>query len=227
VSSRPSGRGSITTIDTNGEVAFADYASVGIVVALIMATVLGAPFARENDGHLEITITKPVSRIGLGFATMAADAAGIVASFVAGIVFALACTLLFEFPHVTFGPADAVATILGVVAPLAWYALLNASTAWMKRGYGAILGFAWPIALLVFALSLIQPGGNALLTLVGEIFRAIAIVDPITYIHPTVPIEVGGKATIAASAFKELAALAALALAYGALALVEWRRIEA
>jgi len=64
-------------------------------------------------------------------------------------------------------------------------------------------------------------------TMTKPLTAPIAIVDPITYIHPTVPIEVGGKATIAASAFKELAALAALALAYGALALVEWRRIEA
>ena len=57
--------GSMTTtvIDTNGAVPMIYYMLLADIVALIVATILAAPFAREIDGHLEIALTKPISRV--------------------------------------------------------------------------------------------------------------------------------------------------------------------
>ncbi|MDP9025616.1 MAG: hypothetical protein M3N13_09620, partial [Candidatus Eremiobacteraeota bacterium] len=48
-----------TVVDTNGAVPFLFYMFASNIVALIIATILGAPFARENDGHLEVALTRP------------------------------------------------------------------------------------------------------------------------------------------------------------------------
>lgn len=228
VQTLPSNQGTLTVIDTNGDVAFGNFTIGGTLLALILATIFGAAFARENDGHLEIAFTKPVSRLSLGLTTMAIDAAGIVAGLVIGIVFGLLCNLLFEVPHLTFGLSDLLALLLGIAAPLAWYAMLGAATAWMKRGYGTIAGFAWPAALLVFGLTFIQPGENALLIVLHDVAKVLATIDPVSYMHVSVtPVEIDGKAIVQYSVAKELLALLALMLGYGALALIEWQRVEA
>ncbi len=220
----PSGGGSLVVIDTTG-IPFATFAIVGIIVALVFATVVGSPFARENEGHLEIAMTKPVGRTALGLVTVAMDAAGIVGAFALGVAFALLCTALFEVPRVTFDTNDFFATLLGIVAPLSWYALLNAATASMKRGYGAVVGFAWPVALLIFGLSRIQPNGNAMLLIVSSVSKWLAVLDPVSYMHVSEGGNAAGAALAAPIQFNVLV-LALLAVLYGALAVFQWRRIE-
>jgi hypothetical protein len=222
----PAGGGSLVVIDTNG-IPFTTFALVGIIVALVFATIVGSPFARENDGHLEVALTKPVGRTTLGLAIIAVDAAGIVAAFAFGVAFALACTMLFEFSRITYDVNDFFATLLGIVGPLSWYALLNVATASMKRGYGTIVGFAWPAALLVVALSSLHPDGNVLLLIVSDVFKVLAVVDPVSYMHLTLPVEISGKPIVATSIQINVLALALLAAVYGALAILQWRRVEA
>ncbi|MGA8534882.1 MAG: hypothetical protein WB615_12310 [Candidatus Tumulicola sp.] len=221
----PSGAGSLVVIDTNG-IPLATFAIVGLVVALVFATLVGSPFARENDGHLEIALTKPVGRTALGIATIAVDAAGIVTVFAIGVAFAFLCTALFELPRVTFDTSDVFATLLGIVAPLSWYALLNVATASMKRGYGTVIGFAWPVALLIVGISRIPPHENMVLLAVTKVFRGLAVLDPVSYMHVSMPVEVAGRLVVGRSTEFNVLALALLAVLYGALAVFQWRRVE-
>ena len=87
------------------------------------------------------------------------------------IVAAVICQSMFEFPHFDFSNVIDPLTAVLFLAPVAWYAALNAATASLKRGYGAVLGFAWPVALVVIALAHIPlsdtPVGNVFHTIFG------------------------------------------------------------
>jgi hypothetical protein len=225
----PNGAGRETIVDTNARTPFSSYAVCGLVVALIVATILGAPFARENDGHLEISLTKPIKRDLLGLQTIGTDVAGLMLAFAGGVVFAVAVTLLFAIGPITFDSHDAFALGIGVLGPLAWYAMLTAATASIKRGYAAILGFAWPVAAIVVGLSLISPEGNALLRVVQGVAWVLSLVDPIAYMH------VGSHAVVTVDSQRllsypdsyKLLMLAVLFVVYSALAIAQWRRVEA
>jgi hypothetical protein len=223
----PGGQGTLTTVDTNGETDFLSYVVGGVVIALIVATILGAPFAREGE-HLEIALTKPVSRGTFALQTIATDMAGILIAFASGVVFSLLVHVMFEVPKITFNSSDAVALACAIVAPLSWYAMLAAATASMKRGWGAIVGFAWPAALIVIGLSFIQPNGNVLLELVRDVAAGLSFIDPLKYMHfgtDSAPITIGGE--LANSDGFKLGMLGLLAVGYSALALVQWRRVQA
>ena len=206
------------------EMKFQYFVIVGAVVAMIVATVLGAPFARENDGHLEVAFTKPVDRTGLALRTIGVDVAGIVAAFPLGVVFGIIAHTIFYPPDITFHFGDAIALVLGILAPLAWYAMLAAATASLKRGYGAILGIAWPVAALVAGLGFVDGRGDPMLTLLHDTFWALSRVDPLAYIHLATVAE--GQTVLDPAWLFQLTMLAALALGYGALAVVQWRRVE-
>jgi hypothetical protein len=224
----PSGRGSLTVIDTDQPQGFGNFAISGVFIALIVATILGAPFARENESHLEIAFTRPASRVRLGLLTMGADAAGMAFAFLLGTAWSLLATTLFQIPRITFDSGDALAIALGICAPWAWYAMLNAATAWTKRGYGAMLGFAWPVALIiVLGLELWSPpAGNLGLQAFHDVARALSYIDPFSYVRFSV-VAVDGKSLIQSSAMREILALLGLTVVYSALALFEWKRVEA
>ena len=149
-------------MERNHEMSFGYFIVFGGVVALFVATILGAPFARENDGHLEVALTKPVDRAALALMTIGVDAAGIVAALAVGTLFGIGLHTIFFPPWITFHLVDAIAIVFGVVAPLAWYAMLAAATSSLRRGYGAILGIAWPVAAIVAGLSLVDPNDNCI-----------------------------------------------------------------
>jgi hypothetical protein len=229
VNELPNGGGTITTVDTNERARFLNFVVCGAVIALIVATILGAPFARENDGHLEISLTKPVSRELLSLQIIGVDVAAIVAAFAGGIIFALAVTAIFAFPRITFDGHDAFAFAAGIAAPVAWYAMLTAATASIKRGYGAILGFAWPVAAIVVGLSLIRPEGNAMLRVVQTVAWALSFIDPVAYMHfgGREVVTVDGQGVVNYSDAFKLVMLVVLAVFYGTLAIAQWRRVEA
>lgn len=208
------------------EMKFADYVLSGSVLAMILATVLGAPFARENDGHLEVAFTKPVDRTGLALRTVGVDVAGIVAALAFGMVFSIAAHTVFYPPYITFHFGDAVALVLGIMGPVAWYAMLAAATASLKRGYGAILGVAWPIAGVVTGLGVLDGHDNAMLALIHGTFGTLSLIDPLTYIHMP-SFQVTNGTVLDPGWLARLTMLAVLALGYSALAVIQWRRVEA
>jgi hypothetical protein len=206
------------------EMSFGYFVVFGAVVALIVATMLGAPFARENDGHLEVALTKPIDRIGLALMTIGVDAAGIVASLAVGTLFGIGLHTIFFPPWITFHVYDAIAIVFGVIAPLSWYAMLAAATSSMRRGYGAILGIAWPVAAIVAGLSLVDPNDNALAALIHTVFWTLSRIDPLVYMHVNTE---EMSMTADPTWLPRLAMLAILAAGYGVAAVAQWRRVEA
>jgi hypothetical protein len=211
-------------MEGNHEMPFGYFVIFGGVVAAIVATILGAPFARENDGHLEVALTKPVDRTRLAVMTIGVDAAGIVASLAVGTLFGIALHTIFFPPWITFHVADAIAIVSGIISPLAWYAMLAAATSSLRRGYGAILGIAWPIALIVAGLSLVDPNGNSMAALIHGTFWPLSRIDPLVYFH----FEASDMKVVADPTWlPQLTMLAILAAGYGIVAVAQWRRVEA
>ena len=169
-------------MEGNHEMNFGYFVVFGAVVALIVATMLGAPFARENDGHLEVALTKPVDRIGLALMTMGVDAVGIIAALAIGTLFGIGLHTIFFPPWITFHFVDVIMIVSGIIAPLSWYAMLAAATSSLRRGYGAIIGIAWPVAAIVGGLSLVDPNDNALAALIHMVFWTLSRIDPLVYI---------------------------------------------
>jgi hypothetical protein len=202
------------------------------LAAMIVATVLGAPFARENEGHLETAFTKPISRTQLALQTVGADLGGIAVAWVMTVVFLIIGHTIFEAPNYVYGPTDTVAIAIGLLAAFAWYALLNAATASLKRAYGAVLGIAWPVALGIGGLSHAPLGDTPIAALVHWITSTLNWVFPTKYLHFNFIVGMGSESHRAAAAASmspeaNIAILAVLALVYGALAIYQWRRVEA
>lgn len=208
------------------------YFAFATLVALIVATILGAPFARENEGHLELTFTKPVSRTALALGTIAADVAGIAAAWVMTVIFMMIGHTIFEVPNYTYGSGDTIVLVIGLLGAFAWYALLNAATASMKRNYGGVLGTAWPIALGLGGITHAPLGDSPLAILIRAIGSALLWLFPTTYLHFTFISGMGSEVhrravTADVSPQTDLIVLACLALVYGAFAIYQWRRVEA
>lgn len=220
--------GSMTTtvIDTNGAVPMIYYMLLADIVAVIVATILAAPFAREADGHLEIALTKPISRVRFALGTIGADVVGIIAaSFITVVAFYL-CQLLFESARVDFSGINTRAIAMGIAAPLAWYAMLCAATTWLHRSYGAVLGFAWPVVILVAILSIIHPA-NVVALFIHDVAWVLAHIIPFSYVqwatadsHNTLVYQ-GGDFV------RRLSIELLLFVVYGALAIWKWQRLEA
>jgi hypothetical protein len=229
VDTLPPGQGSRVTIDTNTPQPFVFFAAIAAFVALITATILGAPFARENDGHLEIALTKPVSRIVLAASTIGVDFAGIVGSWILTVIALIVGSAFFQSPNIVFDSQDLVGTMLGLVGAFAWYALLTAATASMKRSYGIVLGLAWPFALIVFVLGKADLGTQPVFVALHVAAKAISYIMPFTYLHfgPAMTLNGHPAGSAAFSAGIEGPVLAALAIGYAAIAVIQWRRVEA
>jgi hypothetical protein len=229
VESLPHGSGTLTTIESNRPEPFAYYAAIASFVGLIVGTILGAPFARENDGHLEVALTKPIRREWMALATIGVDLAGIAAAWLMTVVFLIIGHTTFEAPHFVFGPSDFLVIVLGLAGCAAWYAMLCAATASMKRSYGVVLGAAWPVAIVVAVLSKAQLGPSQLAAIVHGVATALAWFNPFAYMHfgPAYTVDGHPAGALAVAPGLELPALVILALGYGALAILQWRRVEA
>ena len=225
VSTTQSGGVEKTTVQTNRPVPFGVYLLIGAIIALVVATVLGAPFARENDGHLEFAFLKPVGRTSNALEVIGADCAGIVASMVMTIAACAIAQAFFEIPRFDFSGINTTAIPLAIALPLSWYAFLNASTASLKRGAGAVLGLAWPAALVIGSLAKLDLGGSIAGQTFHTIFWSVSRIFPLTYVmgegHDS------DISTLGPKLMATFAILAGLFLVYGALAVVQWRRVEA
>jgi hypothetical protein len=220
--------GSMTTtiVDTNGAVPMIYYMAIADVVALIVATILAAPLAREIDGHLEIALTKPCSRVRYALGVIGVDVAGIVAASVLTVLAFYLCQLLFESPRLDFSGINARAVGMGIALPLAWYAMLCAATTWLNRAYGAVQGFAWPVALLIGVLAAIQPS-NVVTLFVHDVAWALSRLDPLSYVSMATPTSNGSIAYAGADFGLRFSIQVLLFVVYGALAVWQWQRVEA
>jgi hypothetical protein len=221
--------GSKVAIDTNKPEDFAYYAAIATFVALIVATILGAPLARQNDGHLEIALTSPTSRTALGLGSMVVDAAAIAVTWVMTVLGLFIAHIVQNAPNYRYGPLDTLIVVLGLAGVLAWYAMLCAATASMKRSYGVVLGIAWPIAVVVAWLVKANLADSPMAQFLRWVATPLSWIDPLNYVHLGPAFTINGRpaGALDVSFNNELPALLILALIYVALAIVQWRRVEA
>jgi len=221
--------GSMVAVDTNKPEDFAYYAAIATFLALIVATVLGAPFARQNDGHLEIALTNPAPRTTLALGAMIADVTGIAAAWLMTVAALFIAHIVQYAPNYTYGPRDTEVIVLGFAGVLAWYAMLCAATASMRRAYGVVLGISWPVASLVAVLAKTDFGDSPMAQLVRWGVTPLSWIDPFNYLHfgPAFTVNGSPAGSMAVSLQSELPALLLLSLVYVALAIVQWRRVEA
>lgn len=195
-----------------------------IPMGLIIASMLGGALSKENDGHLELAWTKPISRESYALQSMAVDAAAIVTSQLLTIAVTLLATLMFFVPPFKYPPETGWAIVFALGAPLAWYALVTAASASLKRGPGIVIGLGWVAAILIPGLAGALEGAasvNAIAAWFYAIFHSLSYIDPISYLtfHGHGPTFMSWQGSVGMFWL--------LIVAYVALAVVQWRRVEA
>lgn len=205
---------------------------VSIIMGFIAASMLGGALAKENDGHLELAWTKPVSRERYALGAFAVDVLAIIAAQVLFVVTALLCALLFFVPHVAVEPQGILRIALSMLGCIAWYAALTGWSASLKRGPGLVIGLGWLFGTIVPGITqLLDQSTIPLLAVLHAVLLAITYLDPLAYIglHSTHGVQVSGTPVGALHLPMALAcyALAALIIFYLAAAVAQWRRVEA
>jgi hypothetical protein len=221
----------VLTHDVTANIPVAMLFAIAEVIALITATMLGGVLAKENDGHLELAWTKPVSRDRLALASIATDMVTIVVSQFAAILLILIVCAMFVWPTFYADAYTLLAITLALLGPLAWYACLTAFSASLKRGLGMVCGLGWLAAL---AIPGIAEGTASSSSDIGRaihwIFQPLAYIDPIEYVH----LSFHGSAGMSGMQVTPLGPLGistvlllALTIVYLSLAVLQWRRVEA
>lgn len=192
----------------------------GGIVASILASILGRSLASENDGHLPVAWTKPISRTAHALGKFAVDLVAVV------FVFAFACGIVFVYLsatgliHEVVMPSDTWQQLFRFfLAPFAFYGLMQALTSTLARQAGMVVGFTWVALVALIVLSLVK---------LPVAFHAI--VDFINYANPLVYIAfaVDDNGTVITYGLSAAAlSLALIAAIGGATAVYRWQRLEA
>jgi hypothetical protein len=204
--------------------------AIASVIALVTATMLGGVLAKENDGHLEIAWTKPVSRERLALASIATDIVTIVVSQLFAVAVILIICVMFVWPRFYANSQTPTVLMLALVGPIAWYLCLTAFSASLKRGLGMVCGLGWLAALIIPSVSTAtQNSSSDLGRTIHVIFQSLSYIDPIAYLSLHGNFSNSGIAFHTAIGGLGLSALllTLLALVYLALAVLQWRRVEA
>ena len=201
-----------------------------LVVGFILATVLSRSFSSENDGHLEMSFMRPQSRVVLGFRSIATDILTILIAEIMTVVFALAAVGMYIEVIPTLSGLTLATIALNLLAPIAWYALLLAATASLRGGRGLVVGLAWPVAFIVPAIFI---GTEKTLLPLGQAVHALLFplvwLDPLWYMQKfsLTPKTVSLGVSLGNAIPPALVGLALVAALYLAVAVLQWRRMEA
>ena len=217
------------TLSYNGsaDISWAGLFVASVLMGLLVSTMLAAPLAKENDGHLELAWTKPVSREAYAFAAFGVDIATIVLSQLLCIAVALICILMWTVPTITLGSGGWTLIGLALVIPIAWYACLTAFSASVKRGPGMVIGLGWFAALVVpSVMAATDEIKSPLAQAIHVVFQTLAYLDPIVY-FPSSHGHSGFHGNLIPSLGGALLAVAILTVFYIAVAVLQWRRVEA
>jgi hypothetical protein len=193
---------------------YAGLLAVTASMLVFLATGLGLSLASENDGHLEFALTRPVTRERYALGIVAVDLAGMGVAFLISLPIAvlavLGCGAGEVFTHSTTSASDIGKALLMLGLPILMYAWILAISASLRRGRAfAIL--IWP-AMLVLAIFAHQP------TLIQP---EVAWLNE--YLNP---LEIFSNNEHAGQLGWTLYGLASAAV-LGALAVAQWRRLEA
>jgi hypothetical protein len=194
-------------------------AIVAAFIAMVFATANGLSLCRESE-TVALSWTKPISRTGVALRIFAVDVAMLAIVY----VFAWAVALGFlGFLHTQYMNAERlpVAIVLTFGIVLMWYGLMQVITAGLNPSARAVVGFAWPVALLLTAVKG-QFGGT-----LNALVSAVNVINPLAYTDTNV-----SNTSTLESAFWtypiELRALMVwvMALAFLAIASAIWIRRE-
>lgn len=200
---------------------------VALIFGLIFATILAGPLARENAQHLEVVWTKPVSRTAYALEAILACLSGVWAVQIMALIVVLAGGAFFVGPHFSVGSHTAFAAAMAFLGPVAWFAMYLGLTSWLKRGLGAVQGLAWPIALVLPGLTLVGSDPSSAI-----VFRAFhAVVAALNFVNPMNYVRISSSPDLALLNAQthemRIVMLIVLALAYGAVGIWTWNRVEA
>ena len=198
--------------------------------AMFFGTFFAASFNRTSQ-HAHFTFVRPLSRYRMALEIAGVDLMAIVVAqlFAIALTFvtiSFAGAILHESIALRWSDDTLAAGLLGLGCAFAWYAILQAVSAWTpeRRGSGVFLGVG--IAVLVSA------EGLSNLTFLGpifvDVFKAILLIDPIAYFASGV--SNAGDATLASYVPNSVAVRAAVVWGLAAIAIVlasvQWKRVE-
>jgi hypothetical protein len=196
------------------------------IAAAIFASIFGSSLAIENDGHLEIVWTRPISRTRNALGKLLIDVAAIVTVF--ALCYAtgwLVVALLGDHPlNVAFDGQSMLKLARFLAFPLAWFGLTQALTAGIKGSwFGAIVGPLWPVCQGLFAVGLLPLSATW-----HKIWQIANIPNPIAYFpFWTFDENVFHVYQFGYGVALDVFALAAIATIGISLATLRWRRLEA
>jgi hypothetical protein len=197
--------------------------SFTLPMGLLVATLLAGVLSKENNGHLELVWTKPVSREAYALTAALVDGLTLVVAQLATAVAFVIAGSFWGWPTIVVEPEAAGRIAVALLGPIAWYACLTAFSASLKRGPGIVLGLGWVLA---FVCAQVASSTRDATTAVGRavhaIFGSVNYIDPIAYAWGLFDYSDPARHTQV-----ELLALAVLAVVYLGLALLQWRRLEA
>jgi len=196
--------------------------SIAGLAALVIASILGGFLANERS-HTPLAWTKPVSRERFALAYMGVDAAGIVASFLIALVLGV-FGIMWGLGMIRFTTVDPdVWTTLLLVGggAFAYYGLVRAASQAFPERPSAIAGASWPILLGLAAMH-----AAPIPTALHDIIVALNFLNPLAYFGR---VESNGSDTglLPLAGPLRIACLWLLAVVYGAVAVVLYRRAEA
>jgi hypothetical protein len=193
-----------------------------------LATVLGLNLAAENDGHLELAWTKPVSREGYALGVFGVD---IVAMAIAILFTTLLAAIVidvyagFQVVHLS-NAGDSVEALLYCGLPLLVYAWVTALSASLKRNRGAAAAIFWPLMLALALLSLIPVAAVHAVATTLNLFNPVVLY---TTSHGSSDVQNGGATAHLAVHLAPVWGFAwgwAVAALLLAASVFQWRRLQ-
>lgn len=223
-------------VDTDEPIALSDLLYFPCLVGLIIATIIGGVLAKENRNHLEIAWTRPVSRDVMALGMFGVDAIALIISMALALLLEILGIALFELPRFDLAGSLGTAAVV-LLAVFAWYGLLTAASASL-RGSGGIKALAWVAGIFVPAISAAALVPILIFRIIGDVAGALTLFDPLAYLHHTQnPTVMGGGPEMAPGvigsnivtgpADERALLLLVLTVIYVALAVYQWRRLEA
>lgn len=223
-------------VDTDEPIALADLLYFPCLVGLIIATIIGGVLAKENRNHLEIAWTRPVSRDVMALGMFGVDAIALIISMALALLLEILGIALFELPRFDLAGSLGTAAVV-LLAVFAWYGLLTAASASL-RGSGGIKALAWVAGIFVPAISAAALVPILIFRIIGDTAGILTVLDPLAYLHhtdnPTIgftgndlPSSIIGMNVVAGPLDVRALLLLALTVLYVALAVYQWRRLEA
>ena len=173
-----SGPQGLQQLTAHVKIPFSLLLGVAALLTYIFSTQLGSSLNAQH-ASLNLTFTKPASRVRMALSFFAVDLAAIVLCY--GLCLIVVCILPFVvlglLGRVYADPLIVPVVFIGIGAPFMYYGILQTATAWSRGGTGAIIGLSWPL----FVLCAI-PGTPPFGAIIDALVELVRQLDPLIYL---------------------------------------------